>query len=67
MMTPEQLTQWRETLGWPKTRAARELGVSYTMYRHYETGQREGRPVEIPRPVALACAALLHRLPPYGQ
>lgn len=67
MMTPEQIVQWRSTLGWSKRRAADELGVSYAMYRWYEAGEREGRPVEIPRPVALACSALLHRLPPYGE
>lgn len=65
-MTPDQLTQWRETLGWNKRRAAEELGVSYNTYRHYEKGEREGRKVEIPRPIALACSALLHKLPPYG-
>ena len=66
-MTSTQLTQWRSTLGWSAKQAAGELGVSYAMYRWYERGERAGKAVEIPRPVALACSALLHRLPPYGS
>jgi len=61
-MTPEQLTQWRSTIGWSAKRAAKELGVSYAQYRWYEKGWRDGkngRPVKIPRTVELACFALL--------
>lgn len=66
-MTPEQLIRWRQTLNWSAKKAAEQIGVSYAMYRWYERGERDGKPVEIPRPVALACTALLHRLPAYGD
>lgn len=66
-MTASDLIRWRQTLGWSARRAAKEIGVSYAMYRWYEAGIRDGKPVEIPRPVALACSALLHHLPPYGD
>jgi len=57
-MTNEEIKEWRVNLGWTAKQAAYELGVSYSMYRLYETGIRHGRPVEIPRTVELSCAAL---------
>jgi len=65
-MTPTDLTAWRQRLGLTKGQAAAALGVSYSMFRYYEAGKREdGRAVEIPRTVALACAAVAYDLPPW--
>lgn len=66
-MTPHDLSRWRSTLGWSAKRAAEELGVHYNTYRNWERGVRNGQTVEIPHTTALACSAIFHRLPPYGQ
>lgn len=59
-MTPEQLRRWRDLMGWTRSRAAGELGLSYSAVENYERGTRrdDGAAVSIPRPVELACAAL---------
>jgi len=64
-MTPADLHAWRQRLGLSKAGAAAALGLSYSAYRYYEAGQRDGKPVEIPRTVALACAAVAVGLPPW--
>lgn len=57
-MTPEQFKSWRKHMGWSQQEAADHLGVSKGSIQLYERGEREGRPVEIPKTVELACAAL---------
>jgi transcriptional regulator with XRE-family HTH domain len=66
-MTPEDFKAWRKAMGWTQTEAAIELGISRGSVELYERGSRreDGRPVEIPRTVALACAALTHGLEPW--
>lgn len=64
-MTPTDLQAWRQRLGLSKAEAAEALGLSYSGYRYYEAGERDGKPVEIPRTVALACAAIAFGLPPW--
>lgn len=65
-MTPADLIEWRKRQGLKKTDAAKRLGVSYSMYRYYENGEREdGTKVEIPLAIALACSAIAFGLPPY--
>lgn len=64
-MTADELRTWRQRLGLSKAGAAEALGISYSMYRYYEAGQRDGKAVEIPRTVALACAAVAFDLPPW--
>jgi transcriptional regulator with XRE-family HTH domain len=64
-MTPNDLTAWRQRLRLTKAQAADALGLSYSAYRYYEAGERDGKPVEIPRTVALACAAVAFGLPPW--
>jgi hypothetical protein len=67
-MTPESLMAWRERMRWSKSAAARELGLSITGYFQYEAGKplagRKWQPRPIPKTVALACAAITHRIPP---
>jgi adenine/guanine phosphoribosyltransferase-like PRPP-binding protein len=66
-MTPESLKAWRERMRWSKITAADALGLSPSGYTAYELGKplaghRKPRP--IPKTVALACAAITHRLQP---
>ena len=59
-MTPEDFRQWRSAMGMTQQQAAGMLGLSKSTIELYESGKRRDndQPVEIPRVVALACAAL---------
>ncbi|MEI2387297.1 helix-turn-helix transcriptional regulator [Breoghania sp. JC706] len=57
-MTPDQFRAWRKTLGWKQKEAAEKLGLKKRMIQYYEKGDRDGRKVDIPRYVRLACYAL---------
>jgi len=59
-MTPEEFRQWRSAMGMTQQQAAGMLGLSKSTIELYESGKRRDndQPVEIPRVVALACAAL---------
>ncbi len=57
-MTPQQFRHWRRTLGLKQKDAADRLGLKKRMIQYYEKGNRDGRPVEIPKSVRLACYAL---------
>jgi hypothetical protein len=58
-MTPAALTSWMARLRFNKTQAARELGIARSTLDRYLDGS-----VKIPRPIALACAAIDHGIPP---
>jgi transcriptional regulator with XRE-family HTH domain len=58
-MTPDALTAWRARCGLSQRAAADALGLSVRALRYYEAGERF-----IPRPVALACAAVETGLEP---
>lgn len=66
-MTPEDFKSWRLALNWSQQTAADQLGISKGSVELYERGSRrdDGRPVEIPKTIALACAALWHRQRPW--
>ena len=68
-MTPDQFRQWRKGMGWTQDQAAHALDISKSSVGNFEAGKRreDGRPVTIPRTVALACAALKAGIPPYGD
>lgn len=68
-MTPLQFKDWRNKMGFSQATAALALGLSRSSVENYEAGARreDNRPVVIPRTVALACAALFHRLPAWGE
>ncbi len=69
-MTPDDFKHWRAAAGFKsRPAAAASLGVSVGSIILYETGVRRdnGAAVEIPKTVALACAAVLAGLPPYGE
>ena len=61
-MTPTDLIAWRQRLGLNKSEAAASLEITRATYRRYERGE-----AEIPRTIALACAALSYGLPPMGE
>ena len=57
-MTPEQFRQWRKRLGLKQKEAADQLGLKKRVIQYYEKGTRDGKKVEIPKTVRLACYAL---------
>ncbi|MBZ8132173.1 DNA-binding transcriptional regulator [Afifella sp. IM 167] len=57
-MTPEQFKAWRKQLGMKQKEAADRLGLKKRMIQYYETGERDGKKVKIPKSVRLACYAL---------
>lgn len=59
-MTNKEFAAWRQHMGWTKTHAAQELGLSPRTIENYERGRRSGEssPAGIPRSVHLACLAL---------
>ena len=75
-MTADDLKRWRadmgQKLGFDRAITQREgaerLGISYSAFCQYELEKRRGldRPMVIPNVVALACAAVLAGLRPYG-
>lgn len=58
VMTPESFRHWRKSLGLRQKDAAERLGLKKRMIQYYESGGRDGKLVEIPRAVRLACWAL---------
>ncbi|WP_299473042.1 helix-turn-helix transcriptional regulator [uncultured Roseibium sp.] len=67
-MTPHQFRHWRRTLGLKQKDAAERLGLKKRMIQYYEKGNRDGRPVEIPKSIRLACYALSEGIGDYdGQ
>lgn len=57
-MTPAQFKSWRKNLGFKQKDAAERLGLKKRIIQYYETGQRDGKKVRIPKSVRLACYAL---------
>ncbi|MEM8877260.1 MAG: helix-turn-helix transcriptional regulator [Pseudomonadota bacterium] len=57
-MTPDQFRQWRKRLGLKQKEAADQLGLKKRVIQYYEKGTRDGKKVEIPKTVRLACYAL---------
>ncbi|MTI45566.1 XRE family transcriptional regulator [Roseibium hamelinense] len=57
-MSPEQFRDWRKSLGLKQKEAADQLGLKKRMIQYYEKGNRDGRPVDIPKSIRLACYAL---------
>lgn len=57
-MTPEQFRSWRKANGWKQRELADRLGLKRRMIQYYERGDRDGKQVEIPKTVRLACYAI---------
>jgi len=60
-MTATDFIEWRKRLGLNRVQAAEALGMGRNQPKRYEDGT-----VEIPRYVALACAAIAYGLSPIG-
>lgn len=61
-MTAAELRKLRERLNWSQAEAARNLGCSVRSITNWEKGVNR-----IPKSVALAAAAVMMNLPPYGK
>lgn len=61
-MTGHDLKRWRKRLHMTQQQAADTLGLSRRGYQ-----QMEARDKDLPRYLALACAAVLYDLPPLGE
>lgn len=57
-MTPEQFRAWRKANNWKQKELADRLGLKRRMIQYYERGDRDGKSVEIPKTVRLACYAI---------
>ena len=57
-MNSEQFKRWRKSQGLKQQDAADLLGLKKRMIQYYEKGDRDGRTVEIPKSVRLACFAI---------
>ncbi len=57
-MTPDAFRDWRKSMGLKQKDAADLLGLKKRVIQYYEQGKRDGKAVEIPRTVELACWAL---------
>ncbi len=57
-MNAEQFRKWRKSLKLKQHDAAELLGLKKRMIQYYEKGDRDGRTVEIPKSVRLACYAI---------
>ena len=57
-MEPKQFRKWRKTLGLGQKDAAELLGLNKRMIQYYEKGERDGKPVKVPKYIRLACYAL---------
>lgn len=67
-MTPDDLRAWQASMGYTYDTAAQALGVSRAAYADWIAGRSRttGKPIQISRLVALACAALAAGLNPWA-
>jgi len=59
-LTSEDFKRWRKALKLNQKDAAIALGLKKRVIQYYEKGKRDGRKVEIPLTVSLACYAIAH-------
>jgi len=64
-MTPKQFRDWRRGLRLKQKDAADHLGLKKRVIQYYEKGERNGKAVEIPKYIRLACFALSRRVVDY--
>jgi hypothetical protein len=66
-MTPQEFKAWLKAMGISQRKAAALLDYQPETIGYWVAGKRrDGKPAPIPHVVALACAALYHRLKPWG-
>jgi transcriptional regulator with XRE-family HTH domain len=64
-MKPKDFKRWRKSLGLSQKAAAESLGLKRRVVQYYEKGVRDGKDVEIPKSVRLACFALTEGVSDY--
>lgn len=57
-MKPNDFKRWRKSLQLSQKEAAHALGLKRRVVQYYEKGERDGKKIEIPLTVRLACYAL---------
>jgi transcriptional regulator with XRE-family HTH domain len=57
-MTPSGFKAWRKAMGLKQKEAAARLGLKKRVIQYYERGHRDGKTVDVPKAVELACYAL---------
>ena len=57
-MNAERFKAWRKGLKLKQKDAADLLGLKKRMIQYYEKGHRDGKAVEIPKSIRLACFAI---------
>ncbi|WP_310619028.1 helix-turn-helix domain-containing protein [Flexibacterium corallicola] len=57
-MTPKQFKAWRRAHSLKQKEAAEALGLKKRMIQYYEKGEKNKKPIEIPKAVRLACFAI---------
>lgn len=57
-MEPADFKRWRKGLGLSQKDAAHALGLKRRVIQYYEKGKRDGKDVDIPLSVRLACWAI---------
>ncbi len=62
IMQPKQFRQWRKSMDLKQKEAAELLGLNKRMIQYYEKGERDGKAVQIPKYIRLACYALEKRV-----
>lgn len=58
MMSAQQLRAWRRARGLKQKELAELLGLKKRIIQYYEKGERDGRPIKVPKYIRLACWAL---------
>ena len=64
-MGPKEFKRWRKSLGLSQKDAAKALGLKRRILQYYEKGERDGKPVDVPKTVRLACYALTQGIEDY--
>ncbi len=57
-MKPDEFKRWRKELGFSQKEAAHALGLKRRVVQYYEKGERDGKSIDIPLTVRLACFAV---------
>ena len=57
-MKPADFKRWRKMMGISQKDAAHALGIKRRVIQYYEKGERDGKKVDIPLYIRLACYAL---------